>query len=53
MRLQLTFAVLQSSRKGDRKAEPLETSRNNCTLMDMVNELDDLTAQLSERSSSV
>ena len=48
MRLQLTFVVLQSSRKGDRKAELLETSRSNCTLMNMVNELDGLTAQLSE-----
>ena len=48
MRLQLTFVILQSSRKGDRKAELLETLRSNCTLMNMVNELDGLTAQLSE-----
>ena len=44
------FAVglLQISLRGDRNAELLETSRSNCALMNTVNELDGLRAQLSE-----
>ena len=47
MRLQLLCSTTKLS-ESDRKAELLETSRSNCTLMNMVNELDGLTAQLSE-----
>ena len=36
------YAVLQSSLKGDRTAELLETSSSNCTVVNMVNELDNL-----------
>ena len=39
------FAVLQISLRGDRNAE---TSRSNSILMNMVNELDGLRAQIHE-----